>query len=286
MLEEMQARKNELKDQSEKCKNKRNELNIEASRLATERNELNIKTKDAVEEAQKLKEQRDEYNKQVSENKKKRDPFNEAANKVYAKIDKIRKDLNLADGSSLKEMSREVDRLEFKQQTEVMSSAKEREPVDNISSLRDEFKKKKDELEGNEELKSLFAEAQELRDNALIYHDKVKEYADLAQQYHDKMIGFFKQADSVRADSDVLHKQFIGVQDAADEQHRMFIRAQKEIRDFNKIILGIKRKKKEDYTTVGREAAKKEAEDIYDKFKRGEKLDTDALMALQRSKLV
>jgi len=66
-----------------------------------------------IDEAQELKKLRDENNATVGESKQKRDEFNEQANKVI-EIDKIRKDLNLGDGPSLKEMKKEIDRLEFK----------------------------------------------------------------------------------------------------------------------------------------------------------------------------
>jgi len=206
MLEEMEGRKNELREKSEEYKNERNDLNIEASKLAAKRNDLNTKTKELVEEAQRLKENRDKNNKKVSENKKERDTLNEKANKVYAEIDRIRRSLNLADGPALNELNREIDRMEFKQQTEVMSPAKERELVDTIASMRDDFRRKKEQLEGNVELRTLLKEAQALRDEASNYHERVKEYADLAQEYHDRMVELFKQADTTRAESDNVHK--------------------------------------------------------------------------------
>src|SRR3989304_9446381 len=124
LLNELQNRKLDLKNKSEENKNKRNELNLEASKCASRRNELNKRTKELIEEAQQLKKLRDENNALVGEAKIKRDEQNELANKEYAEIDKIRKDLNLGDGPSLKELKKEIDLLEFKQQTEVMTPAK------------------------------------------------------------------------------------------------------------------------------------------------------------------
>src|SRR3990170_2033472 len=158
------------------------------------------------------------------ENKNKRNELNLEASKCASRrneLNKVRKDLNLGDGPSLKELKREIDMLEFKQQTEVMTPPKERELVDNISKLTEELKRKKKQLEGSGELKSLLENAQTLRDEAAVYHNKVKEFADAAQQYHDKMIVVFKEADKIRAESDVAHKDFVKAQEAADEQHRL-----------------------------------------------------------------
>ncbi len=286
MLNELQGRKADLKDKSEEYKNKRNEFNLEASKCATKRNELNKRTKELIEEAQQLKKLRDENNEQVAQSKLKRDELNDQANKIYAEIDKIRKGLNLGDGPSLKELKKQIDALEFKQQTEVMTPAKERELVDNITKLTDELKYKKQQLEGNTELKTFLEQAQALRDEALVHHNKVKDYADAAQQYHDKMILIFKDADNIRAESDAAHKEFVKAQEAADEQHRLFIQTQKEIREINKVIIGLKRKTKESKDESIREQAKKEAEEVYAQFKLGEKLNTEDLMLLQRSGLL
>ena len=286
MLNELQNRKTDLKNKSEEYKNKRNDLNLEASKCATNRNELNTRTKELIDEAQQLKKLRDENNEKVGEAKLKRDELNEEANKVYAEVDKIRKDLNLGDGPSLKEMKREIDQLEFKQQTEVLKTSQERELVEKIAKMTEELKRKKSQLEGSSELKSLLEKAQVLRDEAAVFHNNVKEAAEAAQQYHDKMIKIFKEADAIRAESDAAHKEFVKAQEAADEQHRLFIQSQKEIREINKLIIGLKRKTKETKDETIREQTKKEAEEVYNQFKLGEKLNTEDLMLLQRSGLL
>ena len=286
MLNELQGRKGDLKDKSEEYKDKRNEFNLEASKCAAKRNDLNKRTKELIEEAQQLKKLRDENNEQVAQSKLKRDELNDQANKIYAEIDKIRKGLNLGDGPSLKELKKQIDGLEFRQQTEVMTPAKERELVDSITKMSDELKRKKSQLEGNTELRTFLEQAQAFRDEALVHHNKVKEFADAAQQYHDKMIGIFKDADAIRAESDMAHKEFVKAQEAADEQHRLFIQTQKEIREINKVLIGLKRKSKETKDESIREQSKKEAEEVYAQFKLGEKLTTEDLMLLQRSGLL
>ncbi len=100
------------------------------------------------------------------------------------------------------------------------------------------------------------------------------------------MIKAFKEADKVRAESDSIHKQFVEVQESADEQHQLFIKAQKEIRDFDKIIIGLKRKSKQSKINSAKAQIKKEAEEVYSQFKLGEKISTEDLLLLQRSGLV
>lgn len=285
MLEELQEKKEKLKIESERLKEKRNNLNQNASKLSMKRDELNQKARELVTAAQASKKERDEYNEKVSEYKAKRDELNEKANKVYARLDKLRKKSN-AKGSSIDELRREIDKLEFKQQTEVISTNKERQLVDRISSLQERYLKKKVQLEQDIELKALLENAQTLWNQASEYHESVTEYANLAQERHEKMIAAFREVDHMRTDADTTHKEFVNTQENADEIHGEFIKTQKEIRDFDKLIMSLKRKSRKDKEDKKRSDTRKKAEEIYDQFKKGEKLDTEDLLLLQRSKLL
>jgi len=285
MLKELNEKKTELKRLSEEYKTQRNELNAEASKLAAKRNELNKKTKDLINEAQNHKNLRDENNVKVKEHKDLRDEINNRANEIYAQIDTIRGENNLT-GPSIKDIRKDIDRLEFAQQTEVLSTSKERELVNKITELRKMYNAKKQQLESNQELKELLTKAQDIRDEASKEHTLLSEYAQKAQEYHDLMIATFKEADKIRAESDAAHKEFVKFQESADEKHMKFIAAQKEIRDIDKEVRKLKKGETEGRREVSKADMRKDAEDIFDKFKAGEKLTTENLMALQRSGLL
>jgi len=78
----------------------------------------------------------------------------------------------------------------------------------------------------------------------------------------------------------------VKAQEAADEQHKEFIRTQREIRDFDKVIIGLRKKNRDTREDRAKEVAKREAEEIMDHFRNGEKLDTTDLLRLQRAGLV
>jgi len=285
MLKELNSKRVELKTQSEEYKQKRNDLNAEASNLAAKRNELNKRTKDLINEAQNFKKLRDENNEKVKEYKALRDEVNADANALFVKVDAIRKANNMS-GPSIKDIRKDIDRLEFAQQTEVLSTSKERELVSKITELQKLYHTKKEQLEGDTELKNLLSEAQTIRDKASEYHTILSEYAQKAQEYHNNMITTFKEADKIRAESDAAHKEFVRVQEAADEQHKKFISAQKEIRDINKEVRKLKKKDSDSKRETAKADVRKDAEDIFEKFKSGEKLTTEHLMTLQRSGLL
>jgi uncharacterized coiled-coil DUF342 family protein len=286
MLKELQEKKAVLKKEAEASKRERNRLNAEASESAARRDELNARTRALIESAQQSKDKRDEFNKLVSENKERRDSLNEMANGLLAKADQIKRKFKVAGGLSLSELKREIDHLEFKQQTEVISTEKERELVDRIAHLWEEYRKKRAELENNAELKDALEKARRLREEASEFHKQLTENADRAQQCHEKMLKCFKEADKVRAQADAAHKEFVRAQESADERHHTYIKIEKELRDYDKIISSLKKRSKEARETREKVDVLKRAEEVYAMFKDGQKLETDDLLLLQRSGLL
>jgi uncharacterized coiled-coil DUF342 family protein len=286
MLKELQEKKALLKKEADVSKLERNRLNAEASQFATRRDELNTKTRALIDSAQQSKDKRDEFNKLVSENKEKRDSINEQANNLLAKADQIKRKFRVSGGLSLSELKREIDHLEFRQQTEVVSTEKERELVDHIAHLWEEYRKKRVELENNTELKEALEKAHQLREEASEFHKQLTDNADRAQECHEKMLKCFKEADTVRAEADVAHKEFVRAQESADEQHQKYIKMEKELRDYDKIISSLKKRTKEARETRERGDVLKRAEEVYAMFKDGQKLETDDLLLLQRSGLL
>jgi len=212
MLTELEDKRGKLRQESLAFKDEHDQFNPDASKWAAKRNELNRATEELIDKAKEFKKLRDESNKNVAQSKKKRDECNEKTGQFYAKIDDIRKKHNRTSERSIRDLRCEIDQLEFRQQTEILSTDKEKQLVNKIASLRAEFKGRKEQLEKNEELKKLLDEAQALRDQASNYHDEVIKFAKLAQEYHDQMINAFKEADQTRAEADAAQKEFLKAQ--------------------------------------------------------------------------
>jgi uncharacterized coiled-coil DUF342 family protein len=110
--------------------------------------------------------------------------------------------------------------------------------------------------------------------------------ADLAQQHHDLMVECYRKADKSREEADEMHKKFVEAQEAADAQHSQFIGCQKELRDYDKVIGGLRKKTKKTRITKEQKEVRKEAERVFQLFRSGEKLTTDDILLLQRAKLI
>lgn len=286
LTELIDKRKNMLTD-SEQHKDKRNELNALASTFARERNQLNAQTREYVDEAQKHKELRDENNKAVQSIKEERNLLNEKANALFEDIDEYKKEHGAINNSrGIKEVQKRIEKLEYDQQTRVMNTDKERELIDQIKQLRHQIKEQEEEIEQNKEIHTKLQEAREFRRAASELHATVTEKAELAQQHHDLMVECYRNADKSREAADEGHRKFVEAQEAADAEHNQFIACQKELRDYDKVIGGIRKKGKKTKVNKEQKAVRQEAEQVFQQFRAGEKLTTDDILLLQRAKLI
>jgi uncharacterized coiled-coil DUF342 family protein len=286
MLNELIEKRKKILAESEQHKNRRNELNALASKNARERNTLNTQTREHVEEAQKNKELRDQFNNEVQSLKEKRNELNEKANLLFDEIEVFKKEHGGIKNRGIKELQRQIEHLEFRQQTEVFSTDKERELIDKIKQMKESVKEQEAELEQNKEVKNKITVAKDFRREASELHAKVTEMAELAQKHHDMMVDFYRKADKSREDADNQHKLFVEAQESADAEHKYFIACQKELRDYDKVISGLRKKTKKTKVTKEQKAVRKEAEHLFKMFRAGEKLTTDDILLLQRSKLI
>jgi uncharacterized coiled-coil DUF342 family protein len=286
MLNDLMEKRKKILAESEEHKNRRNELNAAASKSARERNTLNNQTREFVEEAQKNKDLRDKSNQDVLDLKAQRNEFNDKANVLFEDIEAFKKEHGTLKNRGIKELQKQIEYMEYRQQTEVFTTDKERELIEKIKQMMAQVREQEAELEQNKEMRTKITEARDFRKLASDLHAKVTEFAELAQKHHDLMVEFYRKADKSREAADAAHKSFVEAQESADAEHKFFIACQKELRDYDKVISGLRKKTKKVKVTKEQKAVRKEAESLFKNFRAGEKLTTDDILLLQRSKLI
>ena len=195
--------------------------------------------------------------------------INEQANALFEEIEGFKKDHGGLKNRGLKELQKQIEHLEFRQQTEVISTDKERELIEKIKQMKEMMREQEAELEQNKEVKVKVMSARELRRQASEMHAKVTEMAERAQNHHDLMVEFYRKADKSREDADASHRSFVEAQEAADAEHKYFIACQKELRDYDKVISGLRKKTKKAKVSKEQKAVRKEAEHVYKMFRAG-----------------
>ena len=279
-LEDKRARHNA---DAEMHRRLRDELNDKTKEWAERRDDLNSQVRKLIDEANIKRESRDKLNSDVREAKAQRDEWNRKFNDLSDKASNLRREKMPKSGLSIRKFKAELRALEKKHMTSVLSADKEKALMKEMSQLDAKIKEIEREIEQFSEVKTAEKETRDAKDNAENFHRKVSESAEKAQIEHDAMLKLYEEADRLRKEADSAQEKFIEAKLAADEEHREHIEHIRQVHDFDKIITGIRDKGRKARQETDDTSAKKEADEIYEKFRSGEKLSTEDIMVLQKS---
>jgi len=279
-LEEKRARHNA---EAERHKRLRDELNEKTRDWAEKRDVLNAQVRKLIEDANAKRESRDKLNAEVRQVKASRDEWNRKFNDLSDKAIALRREKMPKSGLSIRKFKAELRALEKKHMTSVLSTEKEKVLMKEMSLLDAKIKEMEREIDQFTEVKTAEKEAREAKDNAENFHRQVGEIAEKAQAEHDAMLKLYEEADRLRKEADDAQEKFIETKLTADEEHRDHIEHIRQVHDFDKIISGIRDRGRKARHDKDETSAKKEAEEIFEKFRSGEKLSTEDIMILQKS---
>ncbi len=281
-LDELESKREQANAEAERHRRRRDDLNLATREWVEKRDALNGQVRALVEQATQHRQKRDELNAQVQAAKAERDKWNRRVNELLAKVNDLKRTRMPRGGIPIARLKREVRELEFRQQTRVLTPAEERALIDEMGRLQAEIRKREKELEQDEEVKKALEELRAAKEIAEASHKRVGEVAEAAQEEHDGMVALFEQSDSFRREADGAQEEFIKTKMLADEEHRKHIEFIRQVHDYDKIIHGIRQKGRTG-AEVEEVSSKRQAELIFERFRKGDKLSTEDLMILQKS---
>ena len=281
-LQDLESKREVANAEAEKHRRRRDELNLLTREWVEKRDALNAQVRGLVEQATQHRQGRDELNVQVQAAKAERDKFNRRVNELLARTNDIKRTRVPKGGVPVARLKRELRDLEFRQQTRVMKPAEERELIEEMGRLQQEVRKREKELEQDEEVKKAIEELHQAKEVAEASHKSVGDLAEVAQKEHDQMVALFEQGDALRREADAAQEEFIKTKMLADEEHRKHIDYIREVHDYDKIVHGIRLRGRKG-EVVEEVDTRRQAEIIFERFRKGEKLSTDDLMTLQKS---
>lgn len=262
----------------------RDEYNNQTKEWKAKRDDLNSQVRALVDEAGKCREQRDNLNKQVRETKVLRDEWNQKVTALKEQLPpRPEKSGDKEEQVPLKQLKKQLQDLEYQQQTLSMGKDKENAIVKQIQSLAKQIQEREGIMETSEEVRGIVAELREAKAQAEVYHKQVSEFAEQAQAAHDRMIELYGKADALRKEADAAQAEFIRCKQAADEEHKKHIEGIKSVHQFEKDSNKGSKKREPRAGKRSDDQSKKEAKEIFDRFKAGEKLSVEDLMILQKS---
>ncbi len=282
LLPDLEDRRDNANMEADRHRHRRDELNTRTKGWIEKRDALNAQVRQYIEEAAEHRTERDSLNEAVQGAKTERETWNRKVSEQLDELNRLRRRKTPQGAIPLEKLKRDLRGLEFRQQTSVLTVEKERDLIEQIARLRAEIKGREKVLEEDEEVQALQATVKETKETAEHHHEEVTRLADEAQVHHDAMVNLYEQADAARGEADNAQEQFIKTKMMADKEHQRHIDFIHAVRDYEKIIHGMRAKARR--SRGGKEiSTKQEAELIYERFKSGEKLSTEDLMVLQKS---
>ena len=284
-LAELEQKRNAINDDAEKHRRLRDDLNKQTKEWVAKRDALNAQVRELVEEAGKHRTERDSLNQKVRESKVLRDEANQKVSQLTEEYRALKSDMPAPDKNqpSVKQLKKEFSDLENKQQTQVLKKGEEEAIVKRLKELDAQINEIEKNQEQSGDLREKSSALRAAKEEAERCHKLVSEYAEKAQAEHDEMIKLYEQADSLRKQADEAQARFIECKKAADEEHKKHIEQIKSFHETDKDFAAIKNKQKAVRKKKTDAESKKAADDIFARFKSGDKLSTEDLMILQKS---
>jgi len=202
------------------------------------------------------------------------------------KIRELERDKSSASGVNLNKLKQNLRKLENEQMTQPMSPDKEKKLIETIKEIHTKIKHEEEELNKDPRLKKALEEKVMMKQKAEKQHEIVEKMAKKAQEEHQIMIELLGQLDNHVRRTTEIQEEIVMIKIEADTVHKEFIDYVNKIHDLEKTISGIEKKRDQRKKMATVSAAKKEAYEIYEKFKKGEKLSTEDIMILQKAGLL
>ncbi len=285
-LEEMTRKKDELQDRANKLKKSRDELHDQSKKMARERDELNARVRQIRNQISDHKKKRDEYNERVKHAKEQRNDFLTRHIELKKKVKELERERTSNTGVNVNELKQYLRKLENEQMTQPMSAQKEKKLIETIKGTHLKLKEAEEKLNKDPKLKKTIEEEKLLRQKAEKQHELVEKMAKKAQEEHQGMLEQLQQLDKLVRRTTEIQESIVVTKIEADKLHKEFIDHVNNIHDIEKNISTTEKKKEKKKKIADVSAAQKEADDIFERFKRGEKLSTEDLMILQKAGLL
>jgi uncharacterized coiled-coil DUF342 family protein len=285
LITEIKQKRDTSNRQAIVARDKRDRLNEKIRTIIGKRDKFNKEVRKHINTAKEHMKRRDEFNTQVQGAKAKRDALHVDIGGLQDGLDSLKRQNAPRVGPSLHTLRKELRELEFNLMTHAFSTKREKEIIGQAKEKQQQIVER-EKLVETPEIQEKSDALTEKKTQAKELHDVVQENASLAQAEHELMIQNFDKSSELKKLADAQQKEMMSVKEIADEQHRQCVDFTRKVHDFDKIVSGLIQKRRLESRSKEEMSTKMEAVDIFQKFKKGEKLSTSDLMSLQKAGLI
>ncbi|MDR2719334.1 MAG: hypothetical protein LBC03_00820, partial [Nitrososphaerota archaeon] len=204
---------NEMRSHIAVLKDQVNKADMESKKLVERRDQLNAQVAKVDLEIRDIKKQRDVVNKKVHTLKQQRD-------KVRVKIKPIMDEIQVINDKKAelkkkaphirqKDIQKEIDKIDWKIQTETLNLQEEKRLIGEIKLLETQLSGYKKIEKENKKIAEHIQERRTLDAQAESFHKELSEFAKKSQELHENMIAKIAEVKKVKEEADTAHKSFI-----------------------------------------------------------------------------
>ncbi|MBI4141939.1 hypothetical protein HY484_03380 [Candidatus Woesearchaeota archaeon] len=261
-----------LQSEADKIYASRNSLEKEQRSL---RNEL----KKLIFASQEARKERDALTAEVKEEKTKRSELSAQIKEKIGSVKSLSTDAKIA--GSLGRLKHEINVINTKIETEVISFEKEKALMKRLHVLEKEYAAAKKSAESIKERKEVSCELNVLKKSADDIHGGIQKKAELSQEKHELAVSASKKIDEIKRKLDELNKVILDKEKALGDINSKLEPLLKELGELS----GKVRKTADEVYRRRQDSMKKTLQEkrtaIEARLKRGEKLTTEDLLVMQ-----
>jgi uncharacterized coiled-coil DUF342 family protein len=273
---------NKLKVDVSKLRDTLSGLDKEKESWFEKKSGASSKIKSGIEKIKQLKLQRDQLTAEVKELKTKRQQFNSEVKQESTQLnslkegkEKIFKDLKMDENPS--RLRQELERLEFKMETEPMSFANEQALMKKINHLRQKVEATKVISAVNRKVRESSSGLRETRKEANDVHRQIQEKAKKSQE----ILKISAEIDSNKPAEKESYEKFTEFKKQFMELSGQLKEKLKAMDEIRAKLGDIAEERKESRKQQQQNFLKTKEQEVEDKIKRGEKLTTEDLLIFQ-----
>lgn len=265
-----------------------NEIGREKESWFRKKGEFSAKIRASIQKIKDNKSKRDALTLEVKALKPKRDGINKEISEKLKEFDSAKKEkTGIAKSSGIKDppskIKQQIEKLEFKIETEPMSFDKEQNVMKKIKELKRSYDAAYVADEANKKLKNASHEIRRMGEEANETHKLVQEKARQSQAIHEEILKASAEIDKLKAEEEDVFKKF-------SELRKQFNELNSQLKDRLKLMNDVKSQLDRIYADK-REKRKHEEESflkskedaVNEKIRKGQKLTTEDLLVFQGS---
>jgi phosphoserine phosphatase len=276
-----------LHQKLEEIKRKKKILDNYAHEYIIKRDNLNMEFKKIKSEANNLREKRNKLNAEIQSIKNVCEEMKSNRLKKMDLLNSLKRKMNIANLKvpmrSYFSLNDEVEKIDWKIQTESHSLTEERKLIDQIKTLKLELKIYQNIYSLKDKLAKLENEITDLKKGIFHHKEKIVKLAEKSQIVHKKMIDKFRESRELKVKADEAHQKYIKYYAEAKILHSEYVES---LAQFNSLYRDIKESEKKSKEKEKIALLKQFEVEALNKLNRGEKISFEEFKLLAERKKI